>query len=185
MTDEIHVTVASYGDGRNLMMVYFDPTTGKKVAKSSGTTDRKTAIGKAAVWEDELNSGRYQAPSRLTWAEFRKRYEAEKLATLAERTQNTAKSALNHIERVLESRPAGEVDADNYEPFSEQATQRRRRRLPADERHHDCQDVAARPGGVVLGRVDGDAGEGSEDARAPAGQGPNHDARPSDYRGGV
>ena len=101
MTDEIHVTVASYGDGRNLMMVYFDPTTGKKVAKSSGTTDRKTAIGKAAVWEDELNSGRYQAPSRLTWAEFCRRYEAEKLATLAERTQNTAKSALNHIERVL------------------------------------------------------------------------------------
>ena len=83
MSDEIRVSVASYGDGRNLMMTYKDPTTGRKVAKTTGTTDRTKAIGKAAVWQDELNTGRYQVPSRLTWAEFRKRYETEKLAGLA------------------------------------------------------------------------------------------------------
>jgi len=73
MSDEIHVTVSSYGDGRNLMMVYRDPISGRKVARSSGTTNRREAERRAAVWQDELNSGRYQSPSKLTWAEFRRR----------------------------------------------------------------------------------------------------------------
>ena len=99
MGDEIRVAVASYGDGRNLMMVYKDPITGKKVAKTSGTTDRREAERAAAVWQDELNTGRYQAPSRLTWAEFRERYEAEKLATLAPRRRDDGSgSSLNHLD---------------------------------------------------------------------------------------
>ena len=101
MNDEVRVSVASYGEGRNLMMTYFDPISGKKVPKSSGTTDRREAERQAAVWQDELNTGRYQAPSKLPWTEFRKRYEEEKLATLADRTVETAASALNHLERVL------------------------------------------------------------------------------------
>ena len=48
-----------------------------------------------------MNTGRYMTPSKMTWAEFRKRYEEEKLATLADRTVETAVSALNHLERVL------------------------------------------------------------------------------------
>ena len=87
MSDEISVSVASYGGGRCLMMTYKDPTTGRKVAKTSGTQDRREAERAAAVWQDELNTGRYQAPSRLTWAEFRERYENEKLTTLALRTR--------------------------------------------------------------------------------------------------
>jgi integrase len=49
----------------------------------------------------ELNSGRYATPTRITWAEFRQRYEGEKLRGLARKTQATARSALNHVERVL------------------------------------------------------------------------------------
>ncbi|MCG2683984.1 MAG: site-specific integrase [Planctomycetales bacterium] len=101
MSDEIRVAVASYGDGRNLMMTYRDPTTGRKVAKSSGTTDRREADRAAAVWQDELNSGRYQAPSRLTWAEFRKRYEEEKLAAMPDSTQTAYRVALDHLERTV------------------------------------------------------------------------------------
>jgi len=101
MSDEINIKIASYGDGRNLMMVYFDPLTGKKVAKSSGTTDRGEAQKAAGKWEDELNTGRYQAPSRLTWKEFRRRYEAEKGATLSANTLLTFRSAANHLEREL------------------------------------------------------------------------------------
>ena len=101
MNDEIRVSVASYGGGRNLMMTYRDPVTGQKVAKSSGTRNEREAERAAAVWQDELNCGRYQAPSRLTWAEFRERYEAEKLATLARGTQHVVRSSFNHLERVL------------------------------------------------------------------------------------
>ena len=98
---EIKVVVCKYPDRANLVLRYIDPVTGKQKTKSAGTVDEEKAIGAAAVWQDELNTGRYQAPSRLTWAEFRKRYEDEKVSTLAERTKGSVQSALNHLERVL------------------------------------------------------------------------------------
>ncbi len=100
MSDEISVSVASYGAGRCLMMTYRDPVTGKKVAKTTGTTDRGEAIKAAGKWEDELRTGRYQAPSKLTWAEFRKRYEAEKLAAMPKSSQVAYSASLDHLERI-------------------------------------------------------------------------------------
>ncbi len=102
MNDEIRVAVASYGDGRNLMLTYKDPITGKKVAKTSGTTDRTKAIGVAAVWQEELNSGRYQAPSKLTWVEFRNRCDAEKLSAMPESSQVAYRVALDHFQRLID-----------------------------------------------------------------------------------
>jgi integrase len=94
----IKVTIASYGDGRNLMMTYRDPVTGKKVAKTSGTTNRAKAERKAGVWEDELNSGRYKPPSKVTWAEFRKKYEDEKLAEMPASTRSLYGRTLDQVE---------------------------------------------------------------------------------------
>jgi len=102
MSDEIHVTVSSYGDGRNLMMVYKDPISGRKVARSSGTTNRREAERRAAVWQDELNSGRYQSPSKLTWAEFRRRYAAERLEAMPEATQVAYRVARDHFQRLID-----------------------------------------------------------------------------------
>ena len=49
MSDEIRVAVSSYGEGRCLMMTYRDPVTGKKVAKTTGTTDRRRRSGGGRV----------------------------------------------------------------------------------------------------------------------------------------
>jgi integrase len=100
MTDEIEVKVHSFGPGRALSLVYYDPVTGKKVAKSSGTRDEREAERAAAVLQDELSSGRYSAPSRMTWAEFRKRLELEKLAAMPE-SKGAYRSCLNVFERVV------------------------------------------------------------------------------------
>lgn len=99
--DTIRVQVAKYPDRPNLVLRYIDPTSGKQKTKSAGTTDEVTAIGAAAVWQDELQHGRYQAPSKLTWAQFRKRYETEKVATLAAGTGEAVRGAFAHLERVL------------------------------------------------------------------------------------
>ncbi len=101
MSDEIIVKVNSYGSGRPLSLVYFDPISGKKKAKSSGTTDWREAERLAGELERELRSGRYAAPSKLTWADFRKRYESEKLTALSPHTGISFASAANHLERVL------------------------------------------------------------------------------------
>jgi integrase len=100
-SDEIEVHVASYGPGRALMLTYFDPITGKKVAKTSGTTDTGEALKAAGKWQDELNSGRYAAPSRITWADFRERVRREKLAPMPRSSQLAYETALEHLERII------------------------------------------------------------------------------------
>jgi integrase len=83
------------------MLYWRDPVTGKRRLESSGTQDEEAAWRKAGVRQDELNSGRYVASSKLTWAAFRERYEAEKLAALAPHTVETARGSLAQLERVL------------------------------------------------------------------------------------
>ena len=102
LTEEIQVTVSSYGPGRKyLMMRYTDPITGKRHARSTGTASKREAERIAAKWEADLNAGRYSNRSKITWAEFRTRYEEEKLSSLAERTAEAAASSFNHVERVI------------------------------------------------------------------------------------
>lgn len=99
MSTEIKVHVVDYGVGRNLMMRYDDPETGKQVAKSSGTRKIKEAQKAAAIWEHELRGGRYKAPSKVTWEEFREKYESEVAAGLAENTQIRIAGILDSIEQ--------------------------------------------------------------------------------------
>ncbi len=101
MSEEIQVKVVSYGPSRCLMMYYVDPVSGKRVSKSTGTTNPGDAEREAGDWEKQLRSGLYQAPSKTTWQQFRERYEREHLATLAPGTQITAGVSLNLIERKL------------------------------------------------------------------------------------
>ncbi len=101
MSDEIRVTVASYGEGRNLMMTYKDPVSRLKVAKTTGTTNRREAERAAAVWQDELNTGRYQAPSKMTWADFRTRHEDEFQSGVAPNTRKRFSTTFNLVERLM------------------------------------------------------------------------------------
>ena len=101
MTDEIRVTVCKYPDRANLVLRYIDPVSGKQKTKSAGTGNEAEATKAAGKWEDELRSGRFQSVNRLTWGEFRRRYETEKLATLARQTQQNGRGSLNHLERIV------------------------------------------------------------------------------------
>ena len=101
MSDEVTVKVNSYGTGRALSLVYFDPISGKKKAKSAGTTDWREAERLAGELQRELAAGRYAPPSKTTWQQFRERYEAEHLASLKPKTIHSAKCVLNQIEEHL------------------------------------------------------------------------------------
>lgn len=97
----IKVNVVKYPDRRYLMMRYVDPITGKQMARSTGTTVRREAERIAAKWEADLQENRYTRPSNVSWSEFRERYESEKLASLAPNTLETAVTALNHLEELI------------------------------------------------------------------------------------
>ncbi len=98
---EIKVSVVKYPDRKFFMMRYTDPITGKHKARSTGTVVRREAERIAAKWEQQLQAGLYQPPQRISWPDFRERYEAEKLSSLAAATRRSAASALNQIERVI------------------------------------------------------------------------------------
>ena len=101
MSSEIKVRVFKYPDRKNLVMRYDDPTTGKPVTRSAGTDDEATAIGNAAVWQDELITGRYAAPVKLTWEEFTTRYKAEKVSSLAKGSRANIAVSLDQLARVV------------------------------------------------------------------------------------
>jgi len=121
MNEEIRVHVVKYQARSNLVMRYVDPVTGKQVAKTTGTSRKREAERKAAKWEAELREGRYQKPSRITWQEFRCRYEREKLAALSEKTLHANDAAFNHLER--------EIDPNMLESLTSEQMSRFQRKL--------------------------------------------------------
>lgn len=85
-----------------LSLQYVDPVTGKRKTKSSGTKSMREAKRLAIVFETELNHGLYKEPSKLSWAEFRHRYETEYVFTeTRENSQKRVNSTLNVIERLM------------------------------------------------------------------------------------
>ena len=102
--NEIKVTVTKYADHKFYLMRYVDPVTGKRHTRSTATTSRREAERAAAKWEAELQEGRYQAPRNTSWKDFRERYESEKLASLAKATAESAATAMNHLERLINPR---------------------------------------------------------------------------------
>lgn len=97
-SDEIKVLVVDYGR-KFLYMRYIDPKSGKGVARSTGFATKKEAERAAAKWEAELQEGRYKSPSKVTWAEFRKRYEDEVLNSLADKTAKKVSSVFDTVEK--------------------------------------------------------------------------------------
>jgi len=101
MPDDFEVKVNSYGPGRNLVLRYTDPITGKRRAESAGTTDRKEALLKAGALRDKLRSGKYVKPFKVTWRDFTWRYCDEVLPGLAHQTGRKVKTAFAAVERIL------------------------------------------------------------------------------------
>jgi len=99
MNEGIRVHVVEYGR-KNLYMRFTDPITGKQTAKSTGTRNKTEAIRVAAKWEAELQEGRYKSPSRITWDDFRERYESEAMPALARGTWCKVISVFNSIEKL-------------------------------------------------------------------------------------
>ena len=115
--DEIKVHVVKYPDRANLVMRYLDPFTGRQVQRSTGTTNQKEALKIAAKWEDDLHNGRYKAPSRVTWEEFRDKYESEVAAGLAKNTQTQISGILDSIETHINPDRVRDINAERLSHY--------------------------------------------------------------------
>ncbi len=115
---EIKVTVVKYPDRANLVLAYADPVSGKRKTKSAGTPIEKDAWKEAAKWEDELRAGPLCPPSKVTWQQFRERYEAEHLASLKPKTRESASNALDALQRHLDPDLLRKVNASALSTFA-------------------------------------------------------------------
>jgi len=111
MSDEITVKVNSYGPGRPLGLVYFDPVSGRKKAKSSGTTDWREAERAAGQLEEELRAGRYAPPSKVTWGQCVERYTQEKLSAFRPKSRQSALESLGKPDRLFSPDKLAKVNA--------------------------------------------------------------------------
>ena len=98
----IKVHVVDYGR-KYLQMRYVDPITGQQHTRSTrvSRTKRREAEKVAAKWEHDLCEGRFKEPSKVSWTEFRIRYEDEYLPSLAEKTTRKVAATFNSVERIL------------------------------------------------------------------------------------
>ena len=112
----IRVHVVDYGR-EFLYMRYKNPVTGKYVTRSTEVSrdsperqkDSRESRGQVG---SRTRRGAYKAPSKVTWAEFRQRYEDEVLPGLAPKTAAKAAAVFNAIEEHVSPLPVADLTAD-------------------------------------------------------------------------
>src|SRR5262249_10524259 len=96
----IHVWIQQFKDRPALMLQWIDPDTNRRKSKSSGTSDLKEAEQARADHEYELNHGRYQEASRITWERFRDLFEEEYAAGTRPDTRRNFSDTFDVFERL-------------------------------------------------------------------------------------
>jgi len=107
MPDEVHVYVVEFGDRPNFQLQWRDPITQRLRTKTTGVKrtglrrDRHEAERLAGELQRQLEAGNSTAPSRLSWEEFRNRYESEEVAGFATLTGVKIQTVLDRVEAEL------------------------------------------------------------------------------------
>ena len=107
MGDEIKVYVVEFGDRPHYQLQWQDPITQRlrtkttKIRRSGPARDRKQAERLAGELEGQLRAGAGGLPSRLSWGEFRARYEREVVPGLAPKTGEKIRGVFDRAEREL------------------------------------------------------------------------------------
>jgi hypothetical protein len=83
-----------------LVLQWIDPDTGRRRSRSAKTANEKEAEQARADLEYELNNGRYQETSRMTWERFRDLFEAEYVANTRLDTQRNYQATFDLFERL-------------------------------------------------------------------------------------
>ncbi len=78
-----------------------DPVTGKKRKQSTRTKIRREAERIAGDVEKRLNDGTYRAPRTVLWADFRARYERDKVPGLAPKTALKIRTTFRAVETFI------------------------------------------------------------------------------------
>ena len=96
----VSVWVQRFRDRPFPMLQWLDPETGARKSKSAKTADEKEVERARADLEYELNHGRYQEASRMTWERFRDKFEAEYVSGLRPNTRENYEETMDRFEEL-------------------------------------------------------------------------------------
>jgi integrase len=100
----VTVYVLKPKDRATLQLQWVDPDTGTRKTRSAGTADEKEAEKARADLEYELNNGKYQEVSRMTWERFRELFEQEYVAGKRLNTCKNYDAMFNAFEKACNPR---------------------------------------------------------------------------------
>lgn len=123
------VRVVKFGDRKHYQLQWNDPVTGKKKTKSSKATTKGAAERAAGELERKLEAGDIVTPGRVTWEQFRNRYESDVLPGKALATQGKVDGVFNLVEKILAPAKLVQLTAERLSHF--QAELRRKDRSEA------------------------------------------------------
>jgi integrase len=110
MSDQrVAVWITHFKDRKALVLQWTDPDTGRRKSRSAKTNDRKEAEAARADLESDLNNGRYQEASRMTWQRFRELFEAEYAAQRRPKTQANFTDTFELFEKICNPTRLGSI----------------------------------------------------------------------------
>lgn len=111
MPSDVRVYVVDLGR-KSLYLQYTNPQTGAKVRRSAKTDSKRTAERAAAVWEAEINDGRWsQTAGQVTWERVREEYEQFHLSGLAPKSVAKSIGLIAEFSRRMKPATIGDIDA--------------------------------------------------------------------------
>jgi integrase len=113
----IRVWVQEFMDRPHLVLQWHDPDTGKRKSRSAETADPALAEDRRADLESDLNNGRYQEASRMTWERFRELFEAEYLPGVRPLTRDRYGDVFNCFEECCRPRLLAGITARTATAF--------------------------------------------------------------------
>jgi integrase len=100
------------------MLQWTDPDTNRVKSKSAKTSNEAEAEAKRVDLEADLNAGRYQEASKMTWERFRELFEDEYVAGLRQRTQGVYSNVLDQFESLCNPKTVRAITARTVSSFA-------------------------------------------------------------------
>lgn len=123
MNEEVRVWVMEYGNRPNYHLQWKDPVTQRrrtkatKIPRTGKAREEKLAEREARELENRLAAGEAVIPSKMAWADFRARYEAEVVPGLAKRTAEKISSVFDRFQEEIDPQRLWDVNEKRLSAF--------------------------------------------------------------------
>ena len=117
MSEETKITVFKRKGRKFYEAQWVDPVTELKQTRSTRCRKKRDADRAAGKIAEQLEAGTLKTNHRITWEDFRQRYEAEKLATQSENARLKNYTTFNLIERLINPKQLNALDEAQISRF--------------------------------------------------------------------